>query len=87
MDTVLQAVNILITLMIFAIFGRVLLSWFQIRPGSAAWPLVTVLDQITEPFLGPLRRIIPRMGMLDITPMAGIFLLIMLRALINALAA
>ncbi len=87
METVLQVLNALIMLLIFTIFFRVLLSWFNVRPGSTWWPLVTILDQITEPILSPMRRIIPRMGMIDITPMATIFLLYMLRVFINVLLA
>ena len=33
------------------------------------------LDAITEPILMPLRRIIPLVGMVDITPMVAVFLL------------
>jgi YggT family protein len=38
-------------------------------------PLIEVLDQITEPILAPLRRIVPRLGMIDITPLVAIILL------------
>lgn len=55
-----------------AIFLRAILSWFPIDPRS---PLVTVLDQITEPILEPLRRVVPRLGMIDITPLVAILLL------------
>ncbi len=55
-----------------AIFIRAIISWFPIDPRSS---LVTVLDQITEPILEPLRRIVPRLGMIDITPLVAILLL------------
>ncbi len=32
--------------------------------------------EITEPIMGPLRRILPRMGMIDLTPMVASFVLI-----------
>jgi YggT family protein len=34
-----------------------------------------VLDQITEPILAPLRRVVPRLGMIDITPLVAIIIL------------
>jgi YggT family protein len=34
-----------------------------------------VLNEITEPILAPLRRVVPRIGMIDITPMVAIFVL------------
>ena len=55
-----------------AIFARAILSWFAL---DARNPLVEMLDQITEPILSPLRRIVPRMGMIDITPLVAIILL------------
>ena len=55
-----------------AIFLRAILSW--ISPGQTNM-LVNILYQITEPILAPLRRIIPRVGMLDLTPLVAIILL------------
>ena len=51
-----------------AIFIRALLSWFPIDPRN---PLVTLLYDVTEPILDPLRRVIPRLGMIDITPLVA----------------
>jgi YggT family protein len=65
-------VSILVTILQIAIIGRAVLSWFPISPTS---PLVAVLNEVTEPILAPLRRIVPRIGMIDITPMVAIFVL------------
>ncbi len=44
-------------------------------------PIYGVGHEITEPILAPIRRYMPRMGMLDLTPMIAFFLLfIMLQA-------
>lgn len=71
-DYVSNFLYILVNILIFAIVGRALLSWFPVDPRN---PLVRVLHEITEPVLGPLRRVIPRIGMLDLTPMVAIVLL------------
>jgi YggT family protein len=55
-----------------AIFVRAILSWFIRDPRN---PLVELLDQITEPILSPLRRVVPRLGPMDITPLVAIILL------------
>ena len=34
-----------------------------------------MLNQMTEPVLGPLRRVIPPLGMFDLTPMIALILL------------
>jgi YggT family protein len=68
-----QIVCILTNLLVIAIIARALLSWFNMDPRS---PLIQALNQITEPILEPIRRIMPRLGMIDLSPMIAIFLLI-----------
>lgn len=72
MNALIQIVQLFVNVLIFAIFARSILTWFPIDRGG---PVVRALDAITEPILQPLRRVIPLIGMIDITPMAAIFLL------------
>jgi YggT family protein len=72
-------INVLFTVLTMAIFARVLLSWFPIRHDS---PLILILDEITEPILRPLRSIVPRLGMLDITPIVALVMLQLLQSLL-----
>ena len=67
-----QFLDTLIWILTMAIFLRAIISWFPINPSN---PLVVLLHQITEPILAPLRRVIPRIGMVDITPLVAIILL------------
>lgn len=80
MDFVLTFVQILVVILQIAIIGRAVLSWFPIDPRS---PLVSVLNDITEPVLAPLRRVVPRIGMIDITPMVAIFVLYIIQQVIR----
>lgn len=66
----LYALGVLLEVLGFLIFARALVSWFPIDRNGA---VVRALDQITEPILEPLRRIIPPIGMIDITPMLAMF--------------
>jgi YggT family protein len=50
---------------------RAVLSWIVQRPNA----LTILLDKITEPILYPLRRFIPRTGMMDFSPLVAILLL------------
>ena len=62
----------------FAIFFRVILSWFMMTPSGRSGLLGSVyqvLLQITEPIMAPLRKIVPMIGMFDITPIVAIILL------------
>lgn len=72
MSIVYNFIRILFDLLSLAILLRVILSWFNVNPFH---PVVALLDQITEPILGPLRRIIPPIGMIDFTPIVAILLL------------
>ena len=63
----------------FAIFGRIILSWFD--PGGQT-RINQVLYEITEPILGPIRRMMPNMGMFDFSPMVAIMLLVFLERLV-----
>jgi YggT family protein len=51
---------------------RVLLSWVD---PSASNPLARFVVDTTEPILSPVRRALPRTGMLDLSPLIVLFLL------------
>ena len=72
-------VEIFCYIMIAAIFVRAILSWVITDPRN---PLVSALDQITEPILAPLRRVVPRMGMIDVTPMVAILILYVIQQVV-----
>ena len=78
---ILNFLYILINIMMFAIIGRALLSWFPINPEN---PLVKVLNEVTEPVLAPFRRVIPRLGMIDISPMVAIIVLQVLGSMLRS---
>ncbi len=74
----------LITLYTVVLLLRVVMSWFP--PSSSQSPMASVqlwLYRLTEPVLAPIRRTLPPMGGLDLSPM---LLLIALQILGRALA-
>jgi len=72
MDFLYDLIRYLCEVFSLAIIARVILSWFSPSPTNR---LAIILYQLTEPFLAPLRRIIPRVGMFDFTPVVAIILL------------
>lgn len=71
------------------ILARVVLSWFMMNPSSQvglAGSAYQFLLQITEPFLAPLRRVLPRMGMLDLSPLVAIIILRIIGAILAGAA-
>ena len=65
-------IRLLCEVLTFAIFFRAILSWFS--PGATN-KLAILLYQVTEPILAPLRRVIPRVGILDFSPLVAIIIL------------
>ncbi len=65
-------INLVLTLLTFAIIGRALLSWFD--PGMRS-SVGRFLYEVTEPIIAPIRRVVPSMGMFDISPIIALFLI------------
>jgi YggT family protein len=70
---IIDIISATITVLTIAIIIRALLSWFpNVDPRN---PLVEFIITITEPILAPIRAVMPRMGMIDFTPMIAIIVL------------
>jgi YggT family protein len=71
----------LVTVFIVVLFLRVVLSWFPPPSGGAATFYRVLLD-LTEPILAPLRRMIPPIGMLDLSVTVLLVFLFIVRGLV-----
>jgi YggT family protein len=64
------------------VLARMVMSWVRISPGTAVASIYSVVFNITEPVLGPLRRMIPpvRMGIsaIDVSPIIVIVVIILI---------
>ena len=69
MGILINAVQLFFTVLELAVLARVLFSWIRPDPYN---PFVRIIVQITDPILQPLRRFIPPLGMLDITPLVAL---------------
>lgn len=78
-------IEVLFDLMSFAILARIILSWFAAGGGSGGGRIRVILHDITEPILGPFRKIVPRLGMIDISPIVALITLDLARVLIISL--
>ncbi len=77
MRTFIYAIWLICQVLTFAVFFNAILSWIvMISPRNRfVISLYQVFRQITDPILAPLRRIIPLIGMMDITPIVAIIIL------------
>lgn len=66
----------------FLIIVRVLLSWFPNRPYNA---LVEFIYDVTNPIMHFAKRIIPPIGMIDISPLIVLFALDIIKTLLLSL--
>lgn len=77
-----------LNLYLFAIFGRVLLSWFPLDPRGAMATVAGFLMTVTDPVMRPVQRMLPaaRFGgvAFDFSPVIVIFGIILLRRLLGA---
>jgi YggT family protein len=78
-----QVFSAFLYLLIFAIIARSLLSWFPVSPTNQ---YVRLLNRFTEPLLEPVRRIMPRTGMIDLSAMVVIILLYVMLSVVGRAA-
>ncbi len=68
------------------LFARIILSWFPLSPGSGMASVYGFLYAVTEPVLGPIRRVIPPIGAggmgLDLSPLVVFFAITILQGAI-----
>ncbi|MGH9148922.1 MAG: YggT family protein [Acidimicrobiales bacterium] len=58
---------------VIILIARAILSFFPLSPGSIMATVFGVVYSVTEPVLAPLRRIIPPLGMFDLSFLVLIF--------------
>ena len=82
----LWLICLLLRLYVFAILGRVLLSWFPLNPSGSMATVAGFLYTITDPVMTRVRRILPaaRFGgmALDFSPVIVIFGIAIVQGLI-----
>jgi len=76
---VAEMINIILSLYMFIIFGRVIISWVSADPYN---PIVRFLISATEPVLYPIRRRLPIMGGIDFAPFLLILAIIFIKSFI-----
>jgi len=82
MSLLVYFVDLFFTLLSLAILARVLLSWVRVSPYH---PAVEFLYRITEPILAPLRKVIPPIGMVDVSPVIALILLQIIQEVLVAI--
>lgn len=70
----------LVIALYIALIARVVMSWVAPRFDGQVGRLVY---QTTEPFLAPIRSVLPRTGMIDLSPMVAFLILTVIAAAVG----
>tara|TARA_B100001013_G_C24228461_1_gene292188 strand:+ start:177 stop:428 length:252 start_codon:yes stop_codon:yes gene_type:complete len=80
MEIVFVFIQVLGQVLTFAILIRVMMTWFPIGANN---PFHELIYRVTEPILAPLRKVVPRFGALDFTPMIAILILYVIQVVVS----
>ena len=87
-SAILFLFNSLLDLAIFVVIASAILSWLiafdvlNVR-NPTVYKIASALERLTDPMLAPIRRFIPSLGGLDISPVILILVLQALKILVN----
>lgn len=83
--TILMMLHSLISILKYLLFAYIICSWILMFSQTRS-PYIDVIQELAEPMLAPFRRIMPNMGMIDLSPILAFFTLyiaeIMLRSIV-----
>ena len=81
MNSGTDLLNMLLLVLTVGILGRVIISFVDPQARNS---ISRIIFDLTEPIVGPIRRLIPPLGgTLDLSPMIALVLLQLLRMMIN----
>ena len=87
MRSLLWLIDTVITLYVWLLIASAVLSWLiAFNVVNTRNPIVAqvadFLDRVTEPALRPIRRILPNLGGIDVSPVVVILLIILIKDII-----
>jgi YggT family protein len=77
---VAQILTTFLYLLLVAVIIRSLLSWFPMSPRN---PFVQFIARVTDPLIQPVRRVVPPLGMIDLSGMIVIVVLYVMISVVN----
>ena len=72
-----KLINFVLGAYIWVVIARAVITWVNADPYN---PIVRFLGQITDPLLVRIRRVVPIMGGLDLSPMVLILIIVFLQS-------
>ena len=85
LSTFVESIQALIRFLRYLIFATIILSWVVMFTQSRS-PYIEVIQELAEPLLAPFRKIMPNMGMIDLSPILAFLALYIAEILMNEVA-
>jgi YggT family protein len=82
MEPLVGLIDLVVNLYIVVLVARVLLPILRIDPYH---PVMQAIFRLTEPVLAPIRSVLPRTGMFDLSPMVAMIILTVVQAILVVL--
>ena len=83
--TIAQFVGTFIYVYILLVFAYIITSWIRLPYRPWLGRIQRFLSDVCDPYLRIIRRFVPPLGPLDLSPMIGIILLIVLQQVLTGL--
>ena len=77
LNALARLIDFTLSAYMWVVIGRAIISWVNADPYN---PVVRFLHEVTEPALSRIRRLLPGMGGMDISPMILIMAIIFLQS-------
>jgi uncharacterized protein YggT (Ycf19 family) len=84
-DSVANFVNVFVTVYILLILAYIITSWIRLPYSPWLNRIQRFLYDVCEPYLRIFRRFVPAIGPLDLSPMIGVIVLIVIQRVVVAL--
>jgi YggT family protein len=78
-------IDVFIGVYVLLIFVYIIMSWFQLPYRPWLYRIRQFLADVCEPYLRLFRRFLPPLGPLDLSPMVGVFVLIVLDRIVGSI--
>ena len=85
MDAVESFISVFVGVYTLLILAYILTSWVRLPYSLWLNRIQRFLYDVCEPYLRLFRRVMPPLGPLDLSPMVGVFVLIILQQVVNSL--
>ena len=84
-DTLAQFVEVFLWVYLLLLFAYILTSWIRLPYRPWLNRVQRFLYDVCDPYLRIIRRFVPPLGPLDLSPMIGVILLIVLQQVLTGL--